>query len=136
MGDLDIEKLEDAMLAQTEQVECPLTHRFSDGVYVREIFMPQGTFVLGAEHKTKHLNVILMGRARVLVDGEVKEIRAPYTFESEAGVRKVLYILEDMIWQTIHVNADDERNVEQLEARLVNYTKNALKHKEMEKLLS
>lgn len=114
--EIDIPKLETGLL-QCEQVECPLVHRFAPGVYLREIFMPAGSFVLGHEHVTGHFNVILSGRARVLIDGKVREIQAPFTFKSEPGIRKALYVLEDMIWQTIHPT--DETDVEKLEAMLV-----------------
>ena len=97
-----VEVLEGAML-QVPQTNCPNKHYFSPGVYVREIFMPAGTVVIGHEHKTRHLNIVSTGRARVMMNGVIKEIVAPVTFESEPGVRKVLHILEDMVWSTVHV---------------------------------
>lgn len=83
-------------------LECPTSNHFAPGVYVREIFMPAGTFVIGHKHKTSHLNIVLTGRARVLMDGVVRELKAPFTFRSGEGVRKVLFILEDCTWQTVH----------------------------------
>lgn len=112
----DIEQVEGRLL-DFAQVDMPLTHRFAPGVYFREIRMPAGTFVIGHEHKTEHFNVILSGRADVLVDGQVVELRAPMVFVSKAGVRKMLYIREDMVWATIHPTT--ETNVEQLEAMLI-----------------
>ena len=97
--------------------ELPLTHTFSDGVYAREIFMPKGMFVVGHVHNTTHLNIVSTGKALVMIDGEMVEITTPYTFESKAGTRKVLYILEDMFWTTIHTT--NETNIEILEDRLV-----------------
>lgn len=112
----EIERVEGKLL-DLEQVEMPLTHRFAPGVYFREILMPAGTFVIGHEHKTEHFNVVLSGRADVLVDGQVTEIKAPMVFVSKAGVRKMLYIHEDMRWATVHPTA--ETNIEQLEALLI-----------------
>jgi hypothetical protein len=43
------------------------------------------------------------------------------TVLSKVGVRKVLQILEDCEWQTIHHNPDDCRDVEELERRLVDH---------------
>ena len=97
--------------------ELPLTHTFSDGIYAREIFMPKGAIVVGHIHNTTHLNIVSTGKALVLVDGEIIEITAPYTFESGTGARKVLYILEDMFWTTIHKT--DEIDIETLESILV-----------------
>jgi len=120
-----IERLE-AELLKVEQVECPLNHRFAPGVYMREIFMPKGTFIIGHEHKTEHLNVVLCGRASVLIDGVAQEIVAPCTFKSGIGVRKLLFIHEDMIWATIHPT--HETNVEQLEAALIIKSDTYLSH--------
>ena len=111
-----IERLEGRLLS-LPQVPMPLTHRFAPGVYLREIFMPAGTFVIGHEHKTEHFNVVLSGRARVLIDGVVTEIKAPSVFVSKPGVRKVLVIEEDMRWATVH--ATTETDVHRLEADLI-----------------
>ncbi len=113
--------LEETMLVSKDLVEpiCPLVHQFSDGVYVREITMPTGSIILGKEHTTKHFNVISKG-ACVLVDietGELTDIIAPMTFESVAGVRKLLYIVSECVWSTIHVT--EETDIEKLEATLV-----------------
>ena len=95
----------------------PLTHTFSDGVYAREIFMPKGHIVVGHVHKTRHLNIVSTGKARVYSEGTITEIVAPYTFESGEGARKVLFIEEDMFWTTIHVT--DKTDVVELFDELV-----------------
>ncbi len=95
----------------------PLTHTFSEGVYAREIFMPKGMIVVGHVHNTTHLNMVSSGSALVWIDGVISKIVAPFTFESNAGVRKVLYILEDMLWTTIHVT--NERDITVLEDTLI-----------------
>lgn len=95
----------------------PLTHTFSDGVYAREVFMPKGMVVVGHIHNTTHLNIVSSGKAFLYINGEISEITAPYTFESKAGCRKILFILEDMFWTTIHKT--DETNIKILENTLV-----------------
>ena len=97
--------------------ELPLVHTFSEGVYAREIFMPKGMVVVGHVHNTTHLNMVSKGKALVWINGVVSKIEAPFTFESKAGVRKVLDILEDMFWTTIHVT--NERDITVLESTLV-----------------
>lgn len=81
---------------------CPLIHQFSDGVYLREIFMPAGTYIIGHKHKTNHFNIVSQGSALVWMNGEIEYIQAPSSFESKAGTRKILLILEDMRWSTVH----------------------------------
>lgn len=118
----------EARLLELPQVDCPLTHRFAPGIYLREILMPAGTFIIGAEHRTEHFNVVLSGRALVMINGEVKEITAPTTFVSKPGVRKTLLILEDMRWQTLHPT--DETDLEKLEPLLVKRTTADLRHRQ------
>lgn len=101
----------DALLAKSDPQSLPLGHFFAPDVYLREIFMPAGCFVIGHEHITSHLNIMLTGAARVLMDGKVHEIRAPFIFRSGAGVRKVLFILEDCRWATIHHTNDKDISV-------------------------
>jgi hypothetical protein len=112
----EIERLEGALL-HLEQVEVPLTHRFAPGVYMREVVMPAGAFIIGHEHKTEHLNIVSEGRASVLMDGVVHQIKAPCTFVSKPGVRKVLFIHEDTRWSTIHPT--DETDIPTLEDKLI-----------------
>jgi len=99
----------------------PLTHIFSNGIYAREIYMPSGFIVIGHVHNTTHINIVSTGRALVYMDGVMVEVMAPFTFESKAGCRKVLYILEDMFWTTIH--ATDETDIEVLENTLIDKSK-------------
>jgi hypothetical protein len=105
-------------LARCPQTDCPVIHRFAPGVYLREIHMPADTVVIGKVHRTEHFNVLIKGSCFIVHDdGRREELRAPMTFVSKAGVQKVLYILEDMIWQTIHPT--DETDMEKLEADIV-----------------
>lgn len=101
------------------QIDCPLLHKFSDGVYIREILMPRGTLVIGHRHKTRHFNIVLSGRAAVMMDGVLHHVVGPCTIESHEDVRKVLYIFEPMRWITVHANPDNEREVGKLEERML-----------------
>ena len=115
-----IERLEVGLLQATvEQPKCPVTHTFSKGVYVREVTMPTDSLIVGHEHKTRHLNIISKGSCllRDLDTGETTEIVAPCTFESQAGVRKVLYITEECVWATIHVT--ETTDLDELEVELI-----------------
>lgn len=127
----DLETLSGQLL-KLPQVECPVVHRFAPGVYLREIHMPAGTMVIGHKHKTEHLNIILQGRCRVIIDGAVVEIEAPHTFISQAGAQKVLNVLEDTIWQTVHPT--DETDVQTLESMLVEPSESKLTHEERKAL--
>ena len=102
-----------------EQLEqFPLTHRFTPGMYVREIFMPAGAILTSKIHKTEHPFVVSAGRVKVLVEnGEWMEIVAPYTGITKAGTRRLLVVLEDTVWTTFHVT--EETDVERIERAIL-----------------
>lgn len=111
-----IEKVEEKLL-RLPQVDCPLVHRFAPSIYIREVTMPTGSFVIGHEHNTEHFNVVLTGKARVMIDGVIEDIIAPCIFISKPSVRKVLYIVDEMKWATIHPT--EETNLEILDSTLI-----------------
>ena len=83
--------------------EMPVSHLFTPGLYVREIFMPAGTLLTSKIHKTEHPFVILSGKASVWIgDGEEVVLEGPYVGVTKPGTRRVLYIHEDMRWLTFH----------------------------------
>jgi mannose-6-phosphate isomerase-like protein (cupin superfamily) len=108
-----------AMREVCEEASMPVDHAFTDGIYTRTIHMPAGVIVVGHKHRTRHQNVILSGRAIVVMNGERVEVQAGDVITSDAGVRKVLFIEEDCKWMTIHGNAQNGRDIGTLEAYLV-----------------
>lgn len=98
-----LDELEVSMLENCEPVHCLTTHKFTDGMYIREIFMPAGSLITSKIHKTEHPYVISYGKTAVSIDGnEWNEITAPYTGITIPGTRRVLYVIEDCIWTTFH----------------------------------
>ena len=130
-----IDELESVLTENFEPVICPLNHRFTDGLYVREIFMPAGSMITSKIHKTQHQYFILKGAVSVWID-EGKEIylEAPYIGVTEPGTRRVLYIWEDCIWATAHVNLDNEDEIE-IEERIIEKHDNPLLPNEVKERL-
>lgn len=130
----DIQKLEAAFL-DLPQADCPITHRFAPGIYIREVRMPAGSYVIGHHHTTDHLNIMLSGHLTILnEDGTKTDLKAPQTFIAPSG-RKIAYIHEDVIWQNVF--ATDERDVETLEAMFLDKSEAWLEaHKFNQMLLS
>ena len=96
-----------------EQLDLPLKHHFAEGSYGREIFVPKGSLVIGKIHKHSHVNVVSQGECSVLTEFGVDRIKAPFTFVSKPGTKRVVYTHEDTIWTTIHVT--DETDLEKVE---------------------
>lgn len=100
----DVLNLCDVELMKLPPVECPLTHRFTPGMYIREIFMPKGSIVTSLLHLTTHPFFILKGDVNVYYPGlPVERYIAPYTGITKAGTRRLLYNNEDTVWITCHI---------------------------------
>lgn len=81
----------------------PVTHRFTPGLYVREIFMPKGTVLTSRTHKTEHPFVISKGKLRCFDErGGWQQLEAPHTGITKPGTRRLLFIESDTIWTTFH----------------------------------
>lgn len=52
-----------------------------------------------------------------LATGDTTVLTAPMTFESDAGGRKIAYILEEVIWCNVHVT--DVTDLDELEELLI-----------------
>lgn len=126
-----LETIEAKMLT-LPQVDVPLRHSFAPGVYMRQVLMPAGSLILGHCHKTEHFNIVLTGKALVLIDGQTYAIEAPYAFKSGVNVRKLLYIVEDMVWATIHPT--DETDLGKLEELLIDKSQTYLEHEKLKGL--
>jgi sRNA-binding regulator protein Hfq len=94
--------LEITMLRE-EQVEIPVKHAFSGGMYSREIVIPKGTLLTGRIHKFDHFDVMISGDISVSTDdGSIKRLTGYHSFEGKAGKKRVGYAHEDTHWITFH----------------------------------
>ena len=98
--------------------ECPLKHAFADGVYVREIFIPKDTLIVGKIHRHAHPNFLMSGEVSVFTEqGGVQRLKAPMSIISPAGTKRVVYAHEDTVWVTVHVTK--ETDVEKIEQQVI-----------------
>lgn len=117
---LDLVRVEQLMRESTRpQPPIETLHYFAPGVYVREMRAPAGSVVLGCQHLTECINVVLSGKARVYTNGEVTTLSAGSVFTSKAGSQKLAYIEEDFRFLNIHPNPDDCRDMPTLESRFI-----------------
>lgn len=123
-----IAELEIQML-QGPQIDLPVTHHFAPGVYVREGVLKAGNLIMGHAHKEAGISVIFKGKALLRMGDVTREITGPCMFRSEAGVRKTLYIIEDLHMCNIHGNPDNETDMAVLTQRYVAPSAGFLQHK-------
>lgn len=114
---LDRVELLEREMAKAPQVNLPLEHIFAPGIYCRHLSIPKGIMLTGKIHKTRHLNILLKGKMKVLIENELRVIEAPFIVVSPPGTKRIAEALEDCIWLTVH--ATDETNLSKLEEDLV-----------------
>lgn len=99
------------------QVELPVRHFFSPGVYARELTIYAGCMLTGAVHRFEQLNILSQGTMRVLIDGIFVDVSAPFTVVSPPGTKRIAYAVTDCVWTTIL--GTDERDVSIIERTFI-----------------
>jgi hypothetical protein len=118
--------LEDC-IKEMPQAELEWIHRFTPGLYTREMIVPAGVILTGYIHKTEHISIFLEGRMLVPDEnGGSKEIVAPIVEIAQPGIKRVGLALEDVRWITVHpTNLTD---VEAIEAEIVTNDYSEVEH--------
>lgn len=124
MNELSLQALEkivalEGRMLQMEQLDLDIRHHFSGGVYCREMRAPKGSLIVGKMHKFEHLNIISQGKIAVATPFGAEIIEAPATIVSAPGVKRVGFVLEDVVWTTIHPNPQDETDLLLLEETFI-----------------
>jgi hypothetical protein len=125
--------LTDPIFAENQSnIEWPLKHSFSNGIYARELTIPAGGLIVGKVHKTQHHNFLLKGEIIVLTEkGGVKLLQAPCTMVSEPGTQRVGYALTETVWTAVHSNESNTQDIDLLEKEnVVNTPADYLEYKE------
>lgn len=123
LGDLSLTKLAELteeLRSAPSVVEIPVSHKFTPGMYIREVMVPAGTGVITMVHKTSHPFVVSAGKILVWTkEAGVVFLKAPYTGVTTPGTCRVAIALEDTVWTTFHSNPTDELDIAVLEKMLV-----------------
>lgn len=84
-------------------IQAPVQHEFTDGQYIRTITMPTGSRFTSSIHKFKHPYYILKGKLTVFSENDgVQFIEAPFRGITKPGTRRVLNIIEETVFSTVH----------------------------------
>lgn len=95
-------------------------HYLADGLYAREITIPEDVVLTGAIHFFEHINVISKGHIRVWTEDQGwKDIKAPATIISKPGTKRLGITMSETIWTTFHANVHNEQDISKLEETLV-----------------
>ena len=108
-----IQRLEHFLL-ELPQVETPVTHDFCEGLYSRTMFIPKGTVLTGAIHRSENFMFIRSGDITVWTEEGMKRVQGGFMTKSFEGAKRVGYAHEDTLLTTVHFNPTNETNPEEL----------------------
>ena len=94
----------EAEIAKQPQLSIPVIHRFTEGMYIREVVVPAGAMFTSRTHRTQHPFVLSKGVCLIVNErGERILVRAPHTGITEPGTRRVFFVHEEIVLTTFHV---------------------------------
>lgn len=102
-------------------------HRFTAGIYTRELTMPAGTIIVGKRHAQEHLVTMTKGFCTCFTERGWEDMRGCTTFLSPAGEKRVLFIHEETTWITTH--RTDAITLEEVEKDLILSEQYLIPHK-------
>ena len=125
MNDLDlpshvsreqVERLQAEMVTMP-QAELVTEHQFSPGMYMRKLFRPAGTLIVGKVHKEPHFFLCAKGEIIAWTESGMKRLQAGDVIESKPGTKRVTLAVTDAIGITIH--RTDKTDLDEIEAELI-----------------
>ena len=98
-----------------EHISIEEDHKFTDGLYIRTVFLPKRTLLVGKIHKTEHANLLSKGDVSVLTEFENTRYLAGASFLSPAWTKRIVYANEDSVWTVFHpTTSTDLKEIEEL----------------------
>lgn len=112
-----VPKIIQAEIEKLEQIEIPIEHFFSDGLYGRHMTVEADGIVVGKVHKHPHFAILLEGTVRVSSKYGTALYSAPYVINVNAGDKRAFYAVTKVKYMTVH--ATSETDLDKLEQELV-----------------
>ena len=111
-----IERLQSEMAA-LPQAELVTEHSFSPGMYLRKVYRPAGTLIVGKVHKEPHFFLCAKGEIIAWTEGGMKHLYAGDVVENKPGTKRVTLAVTDAIGITIH--RTDKTDLDDIETELI-----------------
>jgi quercetin dioxygenase-like cupin family protein len=111
-----IERLQSEMAAMP-QAELVTEHSFSPGMYLRKVYRPAGTLIVGKVHKEPHFFLCAKGEIIAWTELGMRHLYAGDVIESKPGTKRVTLAVTDAIGITIH--RTDKTDLDDIETELI-----------------
>ena len=94
-----------------------LQHFYADGLYGRRWGCKRGVILTTRIHTVQHLSTLSRGKIAVASTDGLRILEAGEMFVTEPGTQRVILVLEDAVFTTVHANPDNLRDPEELTAK-------------------
>lgn len=135
-----VDALEKKMSDTLPSVQLPLAHTITPGLYTREMFAPKGSLIVSKIHVTDHQFIVSQGRLLVFDEytNQWSEIKAPFRGITRKGTRRIGYVLEDIVWTTMHATSlvEDKEYTQEEFVELISKIEDDIIEKRDNKLLN
>jgi|TARA_R110000796_G_scaffold245391_1_gene369570 hypothetical protein len=111
--------------------DFPITHDFSDQLYMRKMKMQKGSLVISTYHHTDHFWFLLEGTIEVNTGGEVVKHIAPCYEKSIKGAKRIIVCIEDCLFINVHKNPSNTKSLKEVEENLYSFTVEEYNKKEL-----
>jgi len=95
----------------------PVKSTFAGGCYIRKIFMPANQIITTKIHKKDHPFFVLSGKIIIISEKGKEEISGPYHGITKAGTKRLINVIEDCIFITVH--ATNKLTVEEVTKEVI-----------------
>lgn len=102
-----VAELENCMF-QMRPAKIEETEGIYGGVYLRTVYVPKNTIIIGATHRCEHFAIMSGGRMLIADAKGVAEYVGFNILKSVAGVKRVGFAIEDTIFSTIHPTSETD----------------------------
>jgi hypothetical protein len=111
-------------MANLPQAELVTEHQFNGGMYMRKLYRPAGTLIVGKVHKVDHFFLCAKGEIIAWSENGMRKLQAGDVIESKPGTKRVTLATQDSIGITIHKT--DKTDLDEIEAELIEPDETAL----------
>lgn len=106
--------------------EIPLTHIFTDGLYIRQAYAPAGSMFTTVHHNTEHPFILISGTTEVISNEGASSITGPFMGITKKGTRRLVHAITDAMYLTIHANPDNLTDPDEIIRRITIPVENPL----------
>ena len=113
-----------AEISKLPQAELKTEHFFVPGMYLRKVFRPAGTVIVGKVHKAPHFFLCAQGQIMAWSEKGMVTLNPGDVIESKPGTKRATFALTDAVGITIHQT--DKTDLDEIEAELIEPDEKAL----------